>query len=516
MARTVVAMFNSFMEAQDAVQDLMDNGIPRDHISVVGNDTRGEYSRAYGTTTANTTYDEDSAAAEGAGAGAVGGTVVGGVLGLLVGIGALAIPGIGPVIAAGPLIAAIGATAAGAGIGAAAGGLLGALVGAGVPEEDAHLYAEGVRRGGTLVTVTTDEATANRAYSVLHRHNAVDVDERGAAYRNEGWERFNPNAEPYNAAAGAGSYPTDSDRSEWSESSKVGTGTGTVAGAATGAAIGAVGGPVGAAVGGVAGAATGAGVGAAGDAAGEATEDEARGEDDVARTGRAPTYDTARSTDTTDYDTARPARSTDVTGMGNTAATSGYDRPDTTAGTAGTTTGTEGRPLSTGTTGVSTGTTGYDTTGAGPTGYVAGENDAAQPSRVQVYDSDTRTRVNYERTNDVGREVDSADSNYAESSKVGTATGGVAGAATGAAIGAVGGPVGAVVGGAAGAVTGAGVGAAGDAAGEAAEDETRGEDDAVVTDNDAVVSDDAIVSDDADNAAPGRKGQVSPGDMTGT
>jgi hypothetical protein len=521
MARTVVAMFDSFAEAQDAVQDLVNNGIPREHVSIVGNDARGEYARTYGTSaTGSTTYDEESAAAEGAGAGAVGGTVVGGVLGLLVGIGALAIPGIGPIIAAGPLIAAIGATAAGAGIGAAAGGLLGALVGAGVPEEDAHMYTEGVRRGGTLVTVTTDEDHANNAYKILHRHNAVDVDERGAAYRNEGWERFDPNAEPYNAAAGAGSYPGDSSRSEWSESSKAGTATGTVAGAAAGAAIGSVGGPVGTVVGGVAGAATGAGVGAAGDAAGEATKDATYGEDDTTRRTGTPDYDTTR-TATPDYDTTRRA---DVTGVGDIVGTTGYDRAAArhdadvtdvgTSGIAGTTSGAAGRPLSTGTMGMSTGTTGYDTTGAGPTGYVGGENDTLSRPRVQIYDSDTRTRVNYERTDDIGREVESADSNYAESSKAGTAIGGVSGAATGAAIGAVGGPVGAVVGGVAGAVVGGGVGAAGDAAGEAAKDEARGEDDAVVSD-DTVTSGDTVVSDDADDASPGRKGQVSPGETSG-
>jgi hypothetical protein len=88
-------------------------------------------------------------APEGAKAGAVGGGVVGGVVGLLAGVGALVIPGIGPIIAGG----ALASTLAGAGIGAAAGGLLGALVGMGIPEEDARHLEQGFQRGGILLTV---------------------------------------------------------------------------------------------------------------------------------------------------------------------------------------------------------------------------------------------------------------------------------------------------------------------------------------------------------------------------
>src|SRR5439155_20856442 len=87
-------------------------------------------------------------AATAAGTGASIGTVVGGGAGLLAGLGMLEIPGIGPVVAAGWLVS----TAAGAAAGAAAGGLIGSLTGAGVSKEHAHIYAEGVRRGGSLVT----------------------------------------------------------------------------------------------------------------------------------------------------------------------------------------------------------------------------------------------------------------------------------------------------------------------------------------------------------------------------
>ena len=117
----------------------------------------------------------------------------------MVGLGALLIPGVGPVIAAGPLATVLGLTAAGAGIGAAAGGLIGALTHAGVPEDDANYYAEGVRRGGTLVMVASPDEQAQNAYDIMQTHGAVDIDERGEDYRNSGWKGFDHNAQPYNA-----------------------------------------------------------------------------------------------------------------------------------------------------------------------------------------------------------------------------------------------------------------------------------------------------------------------------
>lgn len=265
MARTVVGLFDHFSDAEHAVRSLTNAGFRREDISILANDRTGEYSRSVSTT-------GESAAGEGAAVGAVGGGVLGGLLGLLIGIGALAIPGIGPVIAAGPLAAALGtagATAAvGAGIGVATGGVLGALVGAGVPEEEAHVYAEGVRRGGTLVVVNAPDTQAASASDILLRAGAVDISKRGAEWRTSGWSRFDENAEPYTG--------TTSADEEWRESSKVGTVGGGVAGAAAGAAAGSVAGPVGTVVGGIAGAAAGAGLGAVGDVAGEKAEDHFR------------------------------------------------------------------------------------------------------------------------------------------------------------------------------------------------------------------------------------------------
>jgi uncharacterized protein (TIGR02271 family) len=195
MAKTIVGLFDDFTTAQRVVQELVDAGVGRTDISIVANDAKGEYKQ----------YRADgSSAAEGAGAGAVGGGVLGGVLGLLVGVGALAIPGIGPVLAAGPLAAALGtagaSTLVGAGVGAATGGLIGGLIGLGIPEEDANMYAEGVRRGGTLVTAKVSDDMADRAAQIMEADGTVDIDTAGATWRQSGWNGFDMNAKPYSAS----------------------------------------------------------------------------------------------------------------------------------------------------------------------------------------------------------------------------------------------------------------------------------------------------------------------------
>jgi uncharacterized protein (TIGR02271 family) len=198
MAFNVMGMFDSARDAQAAARDLRDAGFSGSDISFVGNNTRGDYDSG------DTGETSGSHATTGAGAGATGGAVLGGLAGLLVGLGALAIPGIGPVVAAGTLATTLGTAAAGAGIGAATGGLLGALVGAGVPEEDAHVYSEGVRRGGSLLSVQVDdEQEANRAADIMNRNNVVDIDRRGEQYRQAGWSRFDENARPYDLSVNA-------------------------------------------------------------------------------------------------------------------------------------------------------------------------------------------------------------------------------------------------------------------------------------------------------------------------
>ena len=104
---------------------------------------------------------------------------------------------VGPVVAAGWLAATAAGAVAGAAVGGAAGGIVGALTDEGVPESDAHVYAEGVRRGGTLVTARVDDSMASQAQSILQRHKSVDVTARGAAYRESGWTRFDAAAPAY-------------------------------------------------------------------------------------------------------------------------------------------------------------------------------------------------------------------------------------------------------------------------------------------------------------------------------
>jgi uncharacterized protein (TIGR02271 family) len=144
------------------------------------------------------THDHDGHADDGAGTGATIGTLAGGGAGLLAGIGMLAIPGLGPVVAAGWLVS----TLVGAGAGAAVGGLAGSLVGAGVDEADAHAYAEGVRRGGALVTVRAEESEVNRIVDILDDEGTVDLGERQNSWRSEGW------AGPNTGIGAAGSTTT--------------------------------------------------------------------------------------------------------------------------------------------------------------------------------------------------------------------------------------------------------------------------------------------------------------------
>jgi hypothetical protein len=124
--------------------------------------------------------------------GAIAGGALGGVGGLLVGLNVvtLAIPGIGEVVAAVDLLTVIGATLLGAGIGALGGGLVGALVGLGLPEHEAHVYAEGVKRGNILITVQTPTERMSEVTAIFRQANAVDISTRRQEWTVEGWSQF--------------------------------------------------------------------------------------------------------------------------------------------------------------------------------------------------------------------------------------------------------------------------------------------------------------------------------------
>jgi hypothetical protein len=174
--RTVTGLFDLYEDATAAVFKLETFGVPRDEISIVANNRDGWYRQPSKTTPATET---------GAEAGAGLGAVAGGAGGLLAGLGLLSIPGVGPVVAAGWLVATVAGAAAGAVLGGATGGLIGALTRSGVPERDASLYVEGVRRGGTLVTARVNDEHADKAQAIL-REGSVDMDARRKIYDIEG------------------------------------------------------------------------------------------------------------------------------------------------------------------------------------------------------------------------------------------------------------------------------------------------------------------------------------------
>ena len=134
-------------------------------------------------TTKDLAHEISSKAPEGTATGAGAGAAVGGVLGWLIGLGALAIPGVGPLVAAGPIVAAL----AGAGAVGAAGGLVGGLIGAGIPEIEAKRYAGRIREGGYLISVHCDDMTScKRAKEILeaaHGHDVVSTSEASPDYR---------------------------------------------------------------------------------------------------------------------------------------------------------------------------------------------------------------------------------------------------------------------------------------------------------------------------------------------
>lgn len=179
--QTVTGLYDNYSDAKTAVTALEDAGISSSDISIIGRD--GE--------------EHDSNAGEGAAAGAGVGAVVGGTGGLLAGLGMLAIPGVGPVVAAGWLAATAAGAVAGAAAGGAAGGIIGSLITSGVDEDDAHVYAEGVRRGSTLVSARVEDEHVDAARAILSDDSAVDVKARRGVYREEGWERFDENAPEY-------------------------------------------------------------------------------------------------------------------------------------------------------------------------------------------------------------------------------------------------------------------------------------------------------------------------------
>jgi hypothetical protein len=188
MSKTVSRLFDHYSDATNAVADVEALGVARDDISLVANNAHGQHG----------SHEHEGVNDHGdVTRGVSTGAVLGGAGGLLAGLGLLAIPGLGPIVAAGWLAA----TAAGAGIGAvggaATGSIVGALKNAGHSDEEAHFYSEGVRRGGTLVSVKAPDDKVAYVEETLDRNKSVDMTARNAAFREGGWERFDETKPAY-------------------------------------------------------------------------------------------------------------------------------------------------------------------------------------------------------------------------------------------------------------------------------------------------------------------------------
>lgn len=163
MSKSIVGIAKSRPEVEAVVDDLITNNVLAEDISVLLPDSGG---------IPDTGLVKATKAPEGATTGAITGGVAGGALGVLAGIGALAIPGVGPFIAAGPIMAAL----SGAAVGAAAGGVVGSLVGLGIPELEAKVYEKRINEGGYLVAVhVRDDYRPKAIREVLERNGLEDI-----------------------------------------------------------------------------------------------------------------------------------------------------------------------------------------------------------------------------------------------------------------------------------------------------------------------------------------------------
>ncbi|MBE9127138.1 MULTISPECIES: histidine kinase [unclassified Coleofasciculus] len=180
--KRAVGVFKRREDLQDALQDLKKSAFDMNRVSLLArniDDVEGAR---------EVTEKHGNEAKEGAAAGATAGTVLGGIGGFLVGVGLLAIPGVGPILAAGAEISAVASTLAGAGIGAASGGIIGALVGMGIPEERAKVYNERIKAGEYLLMVSGSDNDLKRVRSIMHDRHVEEFEIFDAPARREARE----------------------------------------------------------------------------------------------------------------------------------------------------------------------------------------------------------------------------------------------------------------------------------------------------------------------------------------
>ncbi len=174
MVRTVTRSYDDIADAETAVSRLEAAGVQSEDISIIG-------------------YRTEQVAADAKHGGEVGG-VVGGGAGLLGGLAALPIPGVGPAFAAGWILSSM---AVGAAAGVAAGNLIGAMTSTGLSDDEAHYFAETIRRGGVVVSVRTPESHVLIIKKIMDGAGPVDAEARRQEYEREGWKRFDESAGPY-------------------------------------------------------------------------------------------------------------------------------------------------------------------------------------------------------------------------------------------------------------------------------------------------------------------------------
>lgn len=161
--KAVFGLYNTRRQVENAVDELKAQGFRNTDISVLFSENVG---------TKDFAHEKGTKAPEGMATGATSGAIVGGTLGWLAGIGALAVPGVGPLIAAGPIIAAL----TGVGVGGAVGGIAGALVGLGIPEYEAKRYEGRIKSGNILLSVHADDSKwTDKAEKILRNTGAEDI-----------------------------------------------------------------------------------------------------------------------------------------------------------------------------------------------------------------------------------------------------------------------------------------------------------------------------------------------------
>ncbi len=199
MLITICRLYDSYNDANRVVLMLEAAGLPASQTSVISNNSDTWYSAPKNAGVVPVRKDDTGSEADRKADGKGEGAIIGAAIGTTAATAAslitmLAIPGVGAVVGAGWLAALLGSMA----IGGVAGGLLGALTNAGISEEDAQVFVEGVRRGGTLVAARVPQAEVPRIEAMMNQ-SAVNLGERRELYRRSGWQCFDPNAVPYTA-----------------------------------------------------------------------------------------------------------------------------------------------------------------------------------------------------------------------------------------------------------------------------------------------------------------------------